>query len=52
MSAEAEYGLGSIAEGRRIAPPELPYLPREPRSYRPPMARVGCGGIPEMHLRA
>lgn len=52
MPEEPEYGLGSIAEERRIAAPEVPYLPREPRSYRPPLALVGCGGISEMHLRA
>ncbi len=52
MPEEPEYGLGSIAEGAEIPAPEVSYLPREPRSYRPPLALVGCGGISEMHLRA
>ncbi|MCE9546093.1 MAG: Gfo/Idh/MocA family oxidoreductase [Planctomycetia bacterium] len=32
--------------------PEIPYLPRDPVSYRPPIALVGCGGITSYHLRA
>jgi predicted dehydrogenase len=30
----------------------LPYRPRDPKRYRPPMALVGCGGITKWHLRA
>lgn len=52
MPSESEYGLGSIAEGREVPAPEVSYLPREPRSYHPPIALVGCGGVTEMHLRA
>lgn len=32
--------------------PELPYLPRDPKRYRPPIALIGCGGITEYHLMA
>jgi predicted dehydrogenase len=32
--------------------PALPYLPRNPRSYSPGIALVGCGGITKYHLQA
>lgn len=32
--------------------PALPYLPRNPRSYAPGIALVGCGGITKYHLQA
>lgn len=32
--------------------PKVPYLPRDPKKYSPPIALVGCGGITEHHLRA
>jgi len=32
--------------------PELPYLPRDPAKYRPPIGLVGCGGITQYHLQA
>lgn len=35
-----------------MAAPELPYLPPRPRTYRPKVALIGCGGISEYHLRA
>ncbi len=31
---------------------DLPYLPRDPRNYRPPIALIGCGGIATNHLKA
>jgi predicted dehydrogenase len=35
-----------------VAAPELPYLPRDPASYRPGIALIGCGGITKWHLHA
>jgi predicted dehydrogenase len=35
-----------------IAPPDLSYLPPSPRSYRPKIGLIGCGGITEHHLKA
>jgi predicted dehydrogenase len=31
---------------------DLPYLPRDPKSYRPKIGLIGCGGITEYHLKA
>jgi len=36
----------------QIAAPELPYLPRNPRHYRPKIGLIACGGITKDHLRA
>lgn len=46
------YGLSSIESAGTIAAPALAYLPPRPRSYRPKIALIGCGGISEYHLRA
>ncbi|MFA6242477.1 MAG: Gfo/Idh/MocA family oxidoreductase, partial [Candidatus Hydrogenedentales bacterium] len=35
-----------------IPAPELPYLPRDPKTYRPNIGLIGCGGIAPYHLRA
>jgi predicted dehydrogenase len=35
-----------------IAAPDLPYLPRNPRSYHPNIGLIGCGGITPYHLAA
>ncbi len=32
--------------------PALPYLPRNPATYRPGIGLIGCGGIAPYHLRA
>jgi len=37
---------------RKIAAPRLPYLPRDPKSYRPNIGLIACGGITASHLRA
>lgn len=50
--ASGTYGLSSVEAGGTIAAPVLPYLPPHPRSYRPKIALIGCGGISEYHLRA
>jgi predicted dehydrogenase len=46
------YGLSHATSGAEIQAPELPYLPPRPKSYRPKIALIGCGGISEYHLRA
>jgi predicted dehydrogenase len=35
-----------------VAAPAIAYQPRDPRSYRPAIALIGCGGITSWHLRA
>ena len=55
MSADeagGTYGLSAVGASREIAAPALDYLPPRPRSYRPKIALIGCGGISEYHLRA
>ncbi|MBL9212228.1 MAG: Gfo/Idh/MocA family oxidoreductase, partial [Opitutaceae bacterium] len=46
------YGLSHAISGATIQAPVLPYLPPRPKSYRPKIGLVGCGGIAEYHLRA
>jgi predicted dehydrogenase len=35
-----------------VAAPSLPYEPRDPQTYRPGIALVGCGDITKWHLKA
>jgi len=46
------YGKSEIAAAGAVAAPALSYLPPRPRSYRPKVGLIGCGGIAEYHLRA
>ncbi len=47
-----DYDLESSATGERFPAPELPYLPRDPKHYRPHIGLIACGGITKDHLRA
>lgn len=47
-----DYGLSNVAEAERIAAPDLPYLPQEPKAYHPVIGLIGCGGISSQHLNA
>jgi predicted dehydrogenase len=47
-----DYSLSGRAAQTRIAAPELPYRPRDPRAYRPAIGMIACGGITEYHLTA
>ena len=31
---------------------DVTYRPQDPKSYRPPIGLIGCGGITEYHLQA
>lgn len=44
------YGLGEEAARDAVAAPELPYRPRNPRSYNPRIALIACGNITVQHL--
>jgi predicted dehydrogenase len=46
------YGLPPVSSGREISAPSLPYLPADPRSWKPKIGLIGCGGITVQHLRA
>ena len=35
-----------------VAAPALPYQPRDPKRYHPPIALIGCGAITKWHLTA
>ncbi|MCX5661372.1 MAG: Gfo/Idh/MocA family oxidoreductase [Planctomycetota bacterium] len=51
-SKRAAYGLGKLSAKTRLAAPVLPYEPRGPKRYNPPIGLIGCGGISEYHLKA
>lgn len=46
-----DYSLKSTPK-KRIPAPELPYRPRDPKSYRPKIGMLACGGIAQSHLTA
>ncbi|NNM88817.1 MAG: Gfo/Idh/MocA family oxidoreductase [Phycisphaerae bacterium] len=52
MAKKKTYGLGKESGGPTIAAPNLPYHPKNPRRYNPPIGLIGCGGISEQHLTA
>ena len=47
-----DYGLAKIETIQQIAAPDLPYQPRNPTNYNPPIGLIGCGGISSQHLNA
>src|SRR5581483_1680080 len=51
-SKEDDYSLRQHAPDRSILAPDLPYQPPEPKSFRPPIGLIACGGITETHLKA
>jgi predicted dehydrogenase len=46
------YGLPPGSNRREIPAPGLPYAPADPRTWRPKIGLIGCGGITIQHLRA
>ena len=42
LATDDDRELKTAASGA-VPAPELPYLPPEPRSYRPPIGLIGCG---------
>lgn len=46
------YELSAPAAGKQIEASVLPYKPRDPKSYRPGIGLIGCGGITKNHLAA
>ncbi|MBC8137424.1 MAG: Gfo/Idh/MocA family oxidoreductase [Fibrella sp.] len=50
--SDDDYSLGDKSREAIVPAPELPYRPRDPKSYRPQIGLIGCGGITASHLRA
>jgi predicted dehydrogenase len=50
--AKRNYSLAASMGERVFVAPRLPYQPPQPRSYRPRIGLIGCGGIAESHLDA
>ncbi|TVR45644.1 MAG: gfo/Idh/MocA family oxidoreductase [Puniceicoccaceae bacterium] len=48
---EKNYDLKQGA-GKTMRAPDLPYRPAKPKSYRPRIGLIGCGGITQHHLKA
>ena len=47
-----DYSLTAPSAGSQIEAPKLPYKPRDPKRYRPPIGLIACGGITKDHLTA
>ncbi len=47
-----DYGLSKTHAPPRVAAPDLPYQPRNPKTYSPAIGVIGCGGIAVQHLNA
>lgn len=53
IPSENDYSLAAQTLPQAgFTAPELPYGPPMPKSYRPKIGLVGCGGITESHLNA
>jgi predicted dehydrogenase len=52
MPDDANYAIESNKAAGAFEAPILPYLPRKPKSYRPNLALIACGGVTHYHLRA
>lgn len=47
-----DYSLEQGGTTVEVAAPELPYQPRDPKTYRPAIGMIACGGITETHCKA
>ena len=44
--------MPAASQSPTAAIPELPYLPQDPKKYRPKIGIIGCGEITDYHLQA
>ncbi len=44
--------MSQKTKSKQIAFPDLPYMPRDPKNYRPKIGLIGCGEITDYHLQA
>ncbi|NQU23918.1 MAG: Gfo/Idh/MocA family oxidoreductase [Candidatus Nealsonbacteria bacterium] len=49
---DRNYSLAAPSAGKQIPAPNLPYRPRDPKTYQPEIGLIACGGITEDHLTA
>jgi len=49
---ENSYGFTAAQTTGTVSAPEMPYRPRDPKSYRPNIGLIACGGITKTHLQA
>lgn len=47
-----DYAVSKATPDRVLRAPALPYQPPRPKSYRPAIGLIGCGGITTSHLNA
>lgn len=47
-----DYTIANKDPNQEIPAPELPYQPRDPKTYRPKIGMIACGGITHHHLTA
>jgi predicted dehydrogenase len=52
QTSSSGYGLSTVVLAGAGIAPEFAYLPSRPKTYRPKIGLIGCGGISEYHLRA
>lgn len=52
QSSTLNYSLAAPPTGAEFEAPKLPYRPRDPKSYRPHIGLIACGGITKDHLTA
>ncbi len=52
LEPDENYGLAPASSRREVPAPELPYAPADPKTYRPKIGLIGCGGIAVQHLLA
>lgn len=50
--SEDDYAVSKAEAKSALAAPDLPYQPRDPKTYRPAIGLIACGGITQTHLKA
>jgi predicted dehydrogenase len=49
---KSTYGVAVDSSKGKTDAPDLPYQPRNPKKYNPPIGLIACGGITQTHLTA
>lgn len=50
--SKRNYNLAAKSANREFPAPKLPYLPPQPKRFRPKIGLIGCGGVTAYHLAA